>query len=84
MKKGRLQFVNGIFVPVESPTALAKRKKAEQAALLAREKDPKLMSQDGRRKKRERNISKKRMNAIQTKHIGLYYLLRAIDVVEAN
>lgn len=77
---------------IESPAALAKRKKAEQAAALAKEKDlEKMMKKANReslqaRKRRDRAISKRRQSPFSQpgKHIGLWYLLQAIDFVEAN
>lgn len=118
MKKGRLAFVDGRFVPVESAAAIAKRRKAEAAAKTAREnaassaalhqhrssnatvntsvtltkvaaaaitkpakptRPPKVNSTSA-----TKTASNRRSRAFNGGKSGLYYLLAAIDFVEAN
>ena len=66
MKKGRLAYIDGRFIAIESAAAQAKRRKAEAAARAAAE---------GR-------VSKPVRKAPIAS--GLYYLLAAIEFVEAS
>lgn len=98
MKKGRLAYVDGRFVAVESAAAAAKRRKAEAATRAASlsgtgrvSKGTKTSRASGRttasRKKRSNKISHINSPSTHTNNAamsGLYYLLAAIDFVEAS
>lgn len=92
MKKGRLAFVDGRFVAVESAAALAKRRKAEAAARSARENSG-APAGGGVAKPRARARPRSRAPSAAARRSrttfpaaasGLYYLLAAIDFVEAS
>lgn len=94
MKKGRLAFTDGRFIPVESAAAQAKRRKAEAAARAARDAGASVaagatpsVASGGVRKPRSRARSRPSPRgaraAFPAAASGLYYLLAAIDFVEA-
>lgn len=92
MKKGRLRFADGRFIPVESAAAAAKRTKAEAAARAARSG---AVAKPARRPRARKpravpaaapavNPAVSGRGRLPAAASGLYYLLAAIEFVEAG